>query len=545
MTGIISILRLQPMIKKISYRIVCFGWCWLAGTGMACAQEVRMAGLAENAEYTRLLREQEMLKACEDSTLSLIEQNRRLFEEGSDRERVGGEIVRLESELFDVRSKIGKVAARVAAMEQTYLIEHMDNEGEAETSVVTGERTLFDNPFFVENLSRNDRTLFGLSPRIEPEVMKINRLVSGLYDQLLTVKRQYEAAGDEETIDSLWRRSGELKEQIEQVDALMERLWLVIYDRKRDNYPVLVDQIGTLDRLQLEQLDRESRQVRRAEGWAGEQLAPLVATYPLQKQLMLDYEIAMAEALELTAARDSLATERGKYSAEKLAEEMTYRDIRFEPRSLVVYAPITKAGEGESRNYTTVADIPTLHVPKAGIYYTVQIANYATAPKSIDVFKGMTPIMSQKATNGQWRYMAGGFDTYAAASAAAAQMVRGGFRATVVAYADGKITTPAKAKTLEATKSTAGGGEDNNSTASAAAGRQGRFHIEIIPAEQRLSTAIREIVKARATGTTIVRSTVGNDVVYTIGAFATRKEAEALIGALGDQPNIKMKIVTL
>lgn len=540
------------MVKKISYRIVWFGWCWLAGTGMACAQGAGLKGLAENAEYTRLLQEQRALKACEDSTLSLIEQNRQLFGEGNDRERIGSEIVRLESELFEVRSKIGKITARVAEMEQAYLLEHMDEEGESPAEgeeagemVAAGERTLFDNPFFVEHLSRNDRTLFGLSPRIEPEVMKINRLISGLYAQLSTVKRQYEAADDEQAIDSLWKRSGELKEQIEQVDALMERLWLVIYDRKRDNYPVLVDQIGTLDRLQLEQLDRENRQVRRAESWAGEQLAPLVATYPLQKQLILDYEIAMAEALGLTAARDSLLTERGKYSAEKLAKEMTYRDIRFEPRSLVVYAPITKAEEAANRNYTTVADIPSLHVPKTGIYYTVQIANYATRPKSIDVFKGMTPVMSQQTANGQWRYMAGGFDTYAAASAAAAQLVRGGFRATVVAYADGNITTAVKAKALEAANKTDAAREGGSGAAGSAVQQKGGFNVQIIPAEQRLSTAIREIIKTRAAGTTIVRSTAGSEVVYSIGTFATRKEAETLIGALGDQPNIQMKIVAL
>lgn len=509
--------------------------CLLAGsvTHSADAQKARIAGLERNEDYMQLLRRQSQLKASEDSIVSLIGRSRQSFENSPERDKLGEEIVRLESELFEIRNRMGRMTAQIAAIEQDYIINHMD-DAPADISGGEGVRTLFANPFFSENLPKNDIALFTITPKIEPEVGKIDKRIAALYDQLTTVRRQYDAATDQDVIDSLSVRSGELKEQIEQVDALMERLWLEIYHRKLDNYLVLIDKIGTIDRLQLEQLDQESRQVRRAEGLAGEQLAPLVATYPLQKKLALDYEITMAQALGLRLAEDSLKTEAGKYSAETAAKQMTYPDIPFAPRNLVVYSAIEKTEDAARRNYTTVEDVPELHVPKKGIYYTVQIALYTTRPKGIEAFKGMTPVMCQKLSNGQTRYLAGGFRAYSDAQTAASQMVRAGFRASVIAFADGKSTTALKAKVLEtsARQTTEKGGT-------------GGYTIEIVPAELRLPTAMREVITSRAPGKTIVRSSSGSEVIYSVGGFATQTEAEEVAEALRSQPNAKIKVVGL
>lgn len=525
------------MIRHIiRFGIVCM---LLGSTSMAVyAQRARIAGLEQNEEYMELLRQQQALKAREDSAAQLITRDRQMFDQSTDKAALGEEIVRLEGELFEIRNQIGKVTARVTAIEQDYIINHLDGNqptvASGSGSSGAGVKNLLSNSFFTTNLSKNDLTLFALTPRVEAEVGKINQRIADIYGQLTTVKRQYDAAKEQELIDSLLVRSGELKEQIEQVDALMERLWLQIYNRKLDNYLVLVDKIGTIDRLQLEQLDQESRQVRRAEGLAGEQLAPLVATYPLQKRLVLDYELTMAKALGLQLAADSLAAEQKKFSAEEWAKQMTYPDVEFAPRSMVVYGAISKTDDAAQRNYTTVDDVPQLQVPKRGLYYTVQIALYTTRPKSISAFKGVTPVMAQRFSNGQTRYVAGGFTTYADAQAAASQMVRMGFRASVVAFSDGKQTTAAKAKALESVASSAQSGAEG-----------GGYSVEITPAELRLPTALRETITQRAPGKTIVRRSSGSVVTYSVGAFSTRAEADALAEVLGSQPNVKINVVAL
>ena len=503
----------------------------------AHAQKARIAGLAQDQNYMQLLEQQEQLKNREDSTVTLINNSRKQFESSSDRDKLGQEIVRLEGELFEIRSQIGKITAQVAAIEQEYIVNHMDDPAATSTqgtATAGGARTLFANSFFADNLTQEDLALFAKAPRVEPQVKQLHEQIAGLYEQLTLAKGQYDAANDQESIDSLFARAGELKDQIEQVDAQMERLWLEIYDHKLDAYLVLLDKIGTVDRLQLERLDQESRAVRRAEGLAGKQLAPLIATYPLQKQLTLDYEATMAQALGLKAAEDSLKTELGKFSAESAAQEMTYADIIFAPRNLVVYSAITKTADTTQRNYTTVENVPVLHIPKKGLYYTVQIALYTNPPKSIEAFKEMTPVMYQKTANGQTRYTAGGFATYAEAQEAATQMVRAGFRASVVAFSNGENITATKAKALEAAAREA-------AEEAAANG----FTVEITPAELRLSTAIREAIAEKAPGKTIIRRSSGAEVIYSVGNFATQAEADQLAEALRSQPNVKIKVSAL
>lgn len=529
---------------RFIWAVIGLGAGW--GVGSASAQQARIAGLAGDGTYMELLRQQAQLKAREDSTAAELSACRSRFETAAgQRGELGREIVRLESELFEVRNRMGRITAQVAAIEQEYIVSHLDDpagtaaegeEGDAGGSRHDGgRRMLYDNPFFVDNLSGTDRRLFAVLPKVEAEIGRIGRQISGLYEQLTATKRQYEAAAEQETIDSLSLRAGELKEQIEQVDAQMEQLWLTIYHRKLDLYSVLLDRIGSIDRLQLEQLDQESRQVRRAERLAGEQLAPLLTTYPVQKRLTLNYESVLAQALGLTQAEDSLKTERGRTEAMVAqAEAADYADIPFEPRSMIVYGAIAKSAE---RNYTTVDDIPALQVPKRGVYYTVQIGLYPAPPKGIEVFKGLTPVMYQPLGNGQRRYVAGGFATHAEAQAAVAQMTREGLRASVIAFAEGKPVSAAQAKALEAAAEQA--------EAAARTTGEGRYRVEIIPEELRLSAAAREIIAARAPGKTIVRNSSGNEVVYAVDGFEQQTEAERLAEALRTQPNVKIKVVAL
>lgn len=521
--------------------------------GVSRAQQARVSGLEKNADYMQLLRQQQQLRSAEDSTVLLISDSRKSFESTSaEREKIGRDIVRLEGELFEIRNRMGKITAQVAAIEQDFILNHIDSPGSVADggakSTAGGEvfRTLFLNDFFTTNLNRNEIALFLVAPKIEPEVVKLNRRIAGLYEQLVTLKRQYDLADDQDIIDSLSTRAGAVKEQIEQVDTEMERFWLPVYTHKLDSYLVLMDRIGNVDRLKLEQLDQESRQVRRAEGLAGEQLAPLVATYPLQKRLALDYEIAMAEILGIKPALDSLTAELKKIPVDNTATGITsiYPDILFAPRNLVVYSPITRADEaGGATTYKSVEDIPTLHVPKKGIYYTVQLGAYTVAPKSLDVFKGMSPLRYQKMSDGRTRYVAGGFGTYSEAQAAVNQMIKAGFKAvTIVAYAEGKATTALKAKALEAAAKPATAA---TGTTNVKKGIGPAFNVEIIPAELRLPAAMRETITAKAPGKTIVRGMVGSEVVYSVGTFDNKTEAEALANALSTQPKVKIKVVAL
>lgn len=532
-------------LKIIS--VILFGFC---GILIAHAQQARVPGLEGYEPYMELLKEQEELKKTEESTLKLINETRKQFEDsrkkgtsqsGAD---YGQKIVKLEGELFEIRSKMGRITSRISEIEQDYILRNMGQGGSSETSGASQNdskqaKTLFYNSFFTENLVKNDVTLFSLTPKVEPEVIKINKRIKDLYGQLETVKRQYEQANDQEIIDSLSVRASVLKDQIEQEDALMDKLWLPIYNRKMDLYPVLLDKIGRVDRLKLEQLDQESRAVRRAEGLAGEQLAPLLTTFPLQKQLALSYETIMAELLGLNIALDSLKAEYKKIPD---VDSMIYEDIEFEPRNLVIHSPIklgvTIENAGASEFYTEIQDIPQLQIPKKGVYYAIQLSIYTTPPK-ITVFKGASPMRQEKLPDGRTRYTAGGFDTYTEAQKALTQMQRGGFNAPrVVAWIDGKTATITQVRAAEKERQTA-----------AEQAGDGLYCVDIIPAEARLSTGLREIIEKHAkagSGISIVRSTnARKEVVYSVGNFTNRVDAERLAAALSEEPKVKVQVTEI
>lgn len=506
------------------------------------AQHNRIPGLESNEQYMQLIGSRKTLQEREDSVRTVIDDTRREFQRqglsSDERAALGQHIVQLEANIFEVRNQIGQVTARIAAIEQEYIVSNMDSGfpatfPEVQPGKSAGSANLFLNPFFQSNLTANEIELFQLTPRIDAEAAKVRGEISGLYEQLTAVKAQYEAVKTQEEIDSLAILAVRLRNQISIKDSQLEEIWLPVYDRKLERYLELLDKTGNIGRITLEQLDTESRQVRRAENLSANSLASITITYPLQKRLVLDYEIVMAEQLGLSAAKDSLLVEKEKLDRQIEHNKERFSDVIFPTRSLVIYSDIY-GDDNAVETYETLDDIPELHLPKTGLYYAIQLGVYTTTPKAVSEFKGKNPLRKQKLADGRTRYTVGGFRTHAEATAAQTQMTRAGFRApTVVAWNDGEFTTAAKAKALE-----------NTRPATPVAG-PARFKLDIISEDARLSAPVREIINAQTTGKTIIRGTSAEQVIYSVGYFSTKAEAEKLADALKNEPNIKLKVEEL
>lgn len=501
----------------------------IIGINSISAQQSHIKELEGNADYMQLLASQDALRRAEDSTQTLISTNRKAFETATDQKDIRAkEIVKLEGELYEIRNKIGKTTAQISSIEQEYIINNINSVPTASNAGSAKEsRTLFASPIFTSNLSSADIKTLSAEPKtVEPKILELKAKIDNLYSALDTLKQEYDASQDQEQVDSILKVAGNLKEQIEDADSQVEKIWIKLYNKKLDAYMILIDKIGRIDRLKLEQLDTESRQVRRAEGLAGEQLAPMLATYPLQRQLTLDYEITIAENQNLKLAKDSLEAERKR----GMLQGPTYPDVHFQPRNLIYYGPITKS---ETPLYATVADIPTLKIPKRGLYYTIQLSAMTTPPKDVAILKGMTPLMQEKLTDGRTRYASGGFKTYAEAQAALSQMVKAGFRAPIIAaWLDGATITPTKAKAHEAAAAALAPPFDPNAA----------LTVDITPIEGRLPASLREVITSDAPGKTIIRRSLGGKVIYSVGVFNSRTEAQSLVEALQAKENVTVKI---
>lgn len=519
-------------MKLISFNIFIL---LLVSTLSLFGQQSHVKGLEGNEDYMILIKSQKKLRNVLDSTQTLINSVRKSFETAGNnlqsKEKIAKDIVRLEAELYEIRTQIGRSTAQSSSIEQEYVIQ---NIGGQQTETIPTEatkisRSLFNSQFFIANLSSAEVSLLNSAPaKVDPQIREITHTIDQLYGALGELKISYEASDDQDVIDSMVLAAGKIKEQIEDADAQVEKIWLLLYNQKLDNYLILIDKLGTIDRLTLEQLDVENRAVRRAEGLASEQLAPLIATYPLQKRMALDYEIALAEALVLPQAKDSLTAELKKISA----TTPTYSDIIFRPRNLVVYSPITKH---EVSPYPTSSEVPQLKIPSRGIYYTIQLSAMSAPATNISIFKGMMPLMQEKMSDGRIRYAAGGFRTYAEAQSALNQMIKAGFRAPViVAWIDGAQTTATKAKAAEALVTSI------NTTSGT-----GAFTVDIQPNEGRLPSSLRDVIATYAPGKTILRSSPNGVVIYSVGNFTNHAAAQILLDAILAKESVKAKITTL
>lgn len=495
-------------------------------------QQNYIKALEGNVEYMTLIKSQQQMKQTLDSIQNQISISRKAFgtanNNEANKESIAKQIVHLEGELYEIRNNLGRSTAKTAAIEQDFVIKNMGTQSTNATNTpIKGSKSIFSSQFFKNNLSPTDINRFNSEPaKVDPQVREITSKIDKIYNELGELKVRYSASDDQDQIDSLSKVAGRLKEQIEDADAQLEKTWISLYNQKLDAYLILIDKLGNIDRVKLEQLDAENRAVRRAEGLASEQLAPLVATYPLQKRMALDYEIAIAEKLELKAAKDSLELELKRIPS----QTPTYPDIIFEPRNLIVYSQITKSAE---QPYATSADVPQLKIPKRGVYYTIQLSAMSAPATNMGIFKGMMPLMQEKLSDGRIRYAAGGFRTYAQAQVALSQMVKAGFRAPVIAaWINGVQTTPTKAKAAEPVAAV-------NSESSTGTGI---YTVDIQPSEGRLSVALREVITSSAPDKTILRTTVNGKVVYSVGNFRNHNEAQSLLDTLLAKENVKATI---
>lgn len=511
-------------IRKILYTILASGFACISS---ASAQSSATGQIHSDSNYIKLNDQTKRLKQSEDSVQTLIARNRTLFENRPDnKDTYAAEVVRLEGVLYDIRSNISKIAAQIFQVEQEYISRNISNSDPSTPNSDTGNalglmnkesRNLFNNYFFVSNLSKAEIAYLSSSAQVEKQIASVQSAVNRLYKELGELKDRYDKTTSQNEVDTLFVQAKELKTRITATDNQIAQSWQKLFNQKIDTYLVLIDKLKGVDRLTLEQIDQKSRAVRREEAFAAEQLAPNTVLFQTQKRLALDYEVLLAQNLDLNMALDSLS----KQIATLTIDKPSYPDITFAPRNLIVYGAITLTGK---YSYSSVDSIPEIKIPKTGIYYAIQVAAMAKAPAALSFFKGGEPLQVEKLTDGRLRYTLGGFTSYAEAQKGVNQLIKAGFKAPVMmAWVNGVFTPSLKAKAEEA-----------NIVKSAEA--DGKIYkIEIKTNNAALSTALKEIVDMHAKGKQMTRMNQGSNYIFTVLQFATKAEAEVVAQIIRDK----------
>lgn len=456
----------------------------------------------------------ERTQAQQDSTLHAIEVSRALYQSDvSHRPTHANNIVDLESNLYELREQLGRMNMDLSRLEMSQLATSMASS----ESKQGGSSRLLSNSFFAENLTPDELKRLSNVATSEAQIPPLVSKAQELYLKLQGLKKIYDSSNSQQEVDNTLSKAVELKAQLTLLDQQIQSIWGELNTFRSDKYLILKD-LAQVDRLNLEQLEQDSRAVRRAESIAQEGLLGGASMFYMQRNLALKNEMALAQTLKMLPAMDSLKKEQLALSGKLVAQ--VYPDIIFAPRSLVLYGGVNTSGSAALK---AISEIPELRLPEKGIYYAIQVALMQKPATSITMFKGAAPLQYQKLSDGRVRYTLGGFDNYAQAQKAVSQLFKAGFKAPImVCWVDGAYTSAAKAKAEQEKRAAAGIKTGNVGS--------GAYKIEVAGAiNSTISQDLRNIVESYAPGKQTARVISGNNYLFTITQFDTKVQADKLV----------------
>ena len=487
------------------------------------AQQVqaRVKGLETNAEYMTLLAQERELNRQIDSLVEEIAQIRESFRtDTADRKNLTTRILGLEDSVFDLRNRAGQLTDQINAIEQAWIVQHLDSsptENNAETDQQNNRQDLpretspmlVNNPYFSEHLSPEDHASLLKAQNAETECLSLvrsyeagNRSLESIRTIYDTVSQADSAAAIQFQFDSLVAVNARI------ADSLTQR-WSFVYDTKTYTYIYLLDKGNRPDLLfefnrKLSEMDQQRASVQ------GVFASDEVATYYLQKRLVTDFELTVASILGFDRSHDSL---QHVMQSLPTAVSIDLPIITLQERIFLDYADIEVH---KPVRYNSNNPIPACEIYPQGTIYRILLGTYSS-PQTPTLFKGVEPLFQLKAED-KIRYFAGGFSSDSAAHAAQEQLKRMGFcRPEVVVWNDGNyrnISDPS----------------DNPVDTML-------YRVELLGVEE-LPDAIKDTIRTTTAGRDIARS--GDRFI--VGPFQGKEEAEQLRNALTAIKPEKMEI---
>jgi hypothetical protein len=391
---------------------------------------VRIAGLENNAEYRALVAREENLARTADSVTRSMDEVRRAFRtDTANRGSLGETILQMEEEMFDIRGRQARVTGQINAIEQEWILKSL-GEGNAVVEVAIDSTATSDNAQTVANLVYNDYFERNLSqadfhdlvsaqekealiPPLAAEYRENNdrlRLLTAAYD-LATVASIADSI--KICFDSLVRTNAD-------IDRHIELDWNSVFDNKSYIYNLLMDKNNRTDLLERYTGDLERVRGEEAE-WRGRYASDALASYTLQKRLITDYEIMLANEIGATRAADSL---KKVQAALPLIGNLALESVTLKERLFLDYADIEAHSPAL---YNSENPIPEVQVYPRGVIYRVLLGSFLSEQKP-SIFRNVAPLAVEKSSDGRYLYFAGGFPSDSTVMAAVKKMRGLGFK---------------------------------------------------------------------------------------------------------------------
>ncbi len=476
-------------------------------------QRVRIAGLENNPEYRRLVGEEGKLARMSDSISESMNSIRRSFRTDTlNRAANSAAILRMESEMFDIRNRMARLAGQINSMEQEWIMQSLDSGDPADTIPAGEERTVANlvyNSYFDRSLGPDNVRELRAAQHAESDVPPLIEQYYENNDRLMMLKFAYDISIMAGTADSIRTRFDSLARVNAGVDRLIARTWSTVFDNKSYCYNLLMDKNNRTDLL--EQFAGDMERLRQAQAeWQGVYASDIIVNYFLQKKLITDYEIKLAANLKNQPALDSL---KRVQAALPHIDALDLPPVRLRERLFLDYEDIKIES---SSPYNSKNPIPDVKIYPKGVIYRVLLGTYSSVQQP-SVFKNVTPLSVDKGPDGKYRYFAGGFPADTTINAVVEQMKQRGFKSPQpVAWMDGVYINLETGKGLGS----------------------GFYRVEL-SGVQELTPEVREVIRTVTNGKTIVRG----EGMFIVGPLDDGAEAARLRAALDRRdPEMEIKL---
>ncbi len=468
------------------------------------AQQIvaRIPELEKNETYMNYLREDARLQGRIDSLMARAADVRRSFRDEPENRNANTEaILKIEEQLFALRSAKGGLIERINAIEQEWVLRTMETSSSdagqesdepTDYSDAPRSRILVDNDCFLRELSSGDYSLLKEAQRREQLAASCIERFADNYARLIQMQDDYQKLTDQQKADAAFDSMVTLGAENRSLNDSLQGLWSYIFDNKSYAYSFLLDRCGKVNQLERE-TERLAEAQREAEANQGSFASDALVTYFLQKRALVAFEQTVAREFALYEAQDSLAREMD------YLQSVEFRLPRVEPqrRYLLDYRAVDFSSPSK---YNARNPIPACKVYDHGTIYRIRVGRYKMRQVP-DIFRGVYPLAYYKEEDGRYGYYAGGYATLVEARLACELLLKRGFRRPeIVCWRDGK---PEDVSPDEVSAD--------------------RFRVEISGLES-LDDNLKAVIRTLAPDKELVK--VGS--TYVVGSFADRAVAERL-----------------
>ncbi len=487
------------------------------------AQNVRprIAGLEGNREYMTLLEADVRLQQRSDSLVKVVNSLRERFaDESQNRKSLSAEILRLESEMFTVQTEESRLARKINAIEQEWLVVNMGNHpktpsarSEQSIAVPADGRKYADltrNGCFSESLPQAEYATLRKAQQYESVAVQLLATFEECHNRLGLLREEYAVADNEGTADSLMALFLNRRTECNEIADSLAATWSYIFDNKTYVYDLLFDKYGRHDMLQRAETNLfKMRQT--IEGESGSYISDAPLLYALQRRCVIDYEIDVAGVFGLHAAADSLSRIRKELDTLRY----DFAPIEIKRRYFLDYVPLEFSTKYV---YTSKNPMPECVVYENGEMYRIKLGEF-TERQPLSKFRGLEPVAYLRSEEGKWIYYAGGYPSVDALEKHLQTVKKLGFRsADVAAWIDG--TYAGSRAEIEELKSKS-------------------YTVEIAGAE-RLPESVRRVITQMSDGNELSR--VGSNT-YLVTGFRSREAAELVVrGILSADSSLEVGI---